>query len=83
MTMMDTIQDRNYNNLCELYERYKSAVKIIHIRNSYDCTFTIKQYELNTIMQAIEMYPISWNYYKKKKRFNTEFENLIIFSDEK
>ena len=23
------------------------------------------------------------NYYKKKKRFNTEFENLIIFSDEK
>lgn len=83
MSMMDTLQDRNYHNLCELYEQYKSAVKVTHIRNSYDCTLSIKQSELNTIMQAVEMYPISWNYYKQKKRFNIEFENLIIFNDEK
>ena len=83
MSMMDTLQDRNYHNLCELYKQYKSAVKITHIRSSYDCTFTIKQSELNAIMQAVEMYPISWNYYKQKKRFNIEFENLIIFNNEK
>ena len=74
-------QEHNYCILCKLYKKYKSA---IHVVKHYDptlCTLNIKVAEVNTIMQEIEKFPISWEFYNKQNlKFSHDFENLVIFS---
>jgi hypothetical protein len=43
----------------------------------------MKLKELDSILQEIEKYPISWGYYKQQDvQFSTEFESLVIFKND-
>lgn len=74
-------QNSRYRILCKLYKQYKSAIRIIKHYDTTTCTLCIKVNEINTIMQELEKFPISWEFYNKQNfKFSQDFENLIIFN---
>jgi len=78
------LNETHYKVLCKLYNRYKSAVKIA-LENAYERPIAdAKMNEIDVILQEIEKYPIPWSYYNRQEsRFSSEFENLIIFKEDR
>lgn len=79
----DTINEIRYKILCELYSNYKLAIKTALDKSNKSSTINSKIEELDSILQEVEKYPISWSYYTKQKtRFSSDFENLVIFKND-
>lgn len=78
------LNEVRYNVLCKLYNRYKTAVKIALEHANEKPIADAKIKEIDVILQEIELYPISWTFYKQQElHFSSEFENLIVFKDDK
>jgi len=79
----DILNMYHYKTLCKLYSRYKHALKIA-LENTYeDYIADPRICEVDHIMQEIEKYPVSWDFYMSQDtQFSSDFENLIIFSNE-
>lgn len=79
----DLINEVRYKVLCKLYSKYKSTIKTILENANEKHIADDKMNELNSILEEIENYSISWNYYKRQPtQFSADFENLIIFCNE-
>lgn len=77
------LNEIRYKMLCKLHHNYVSIIKYI-VENVYTKLANEKVCELDYILEEIENLPISWEYYKKQKfKFIPDFENLIIFIDDK
>ena len=81
----DIINEVRYKILLELYYEYRTAINtVLNNINKQDDIADNKVREIDSILAEIESYPISWHYYKQQKvQFSHEFENLIIFYDDK
>jgi len=78
------LNEVRYNVLCKLYNKYKTAVKIALDNANEKPIADAKVKEIDVILQEIELYPISWSFYKKQElHFSSEFENLVVFKDDK
>lgn len=76
---LNSCDELNYINLCKLYNRYKSAMKTI-LEHRFEVIADARMNEIDAIMQQIENYPLSWEYYKSKEnQFTSDFELLVIF----
>lgn len=73
----------NYKLLCKLYNRYKKAVNIAIKNAKFRPIANAKVNEIESILEKIERYPVSWSYYSKQKlKFSPEFEFMVIFHSE-
>lgn len=80
----DLLNETRYKILCKLYNRYKLAIKIALDNVNEKPIADAKMNELDSILQEIENYPISWSYYKlQEAQFTSDFESLVIFKDDK
>ena len=80
----DLLNEVRYTILCKLYNRYKLAIKIALENANEKPIADAKMNELDSILQEVEKYPISWSYYKiQDTQFTTDFESLVIFKDDK
>lgn len=80
----DLLNEVRYKILCKLYSRYKLAIKIALENANEKPIADAKMNELDSILQEVEKYPISWSYYKTQDtQFTTDFESLVIFKDDK
>ena len=80
----DLLNEIRYKTLCKLYNRYKLAIKIALENVNEKPIADAKMNELDSILQEIENYPISWSYYKLQEvQFTSDFESLVIFKDDK
>ena len=80
----DLLNEIRYKILCKLYNRYKLAIKIVLDNVNEKPIADAKMNELDSILQEIENYPISWSYYKLQEvQFTSDFESLVIFKDDK
>lgn len=80
----DLLNEIRYKILCKLYNRYKLAIKIALDNVNEKPIADAKMNELDSILQEIENYPISWSYYKLQEvQFTSDFESLVIFKDDK
>lgn len=78
------LNEIRYDTLCKLYSRYKSAIKIALENASEKQIADAKVNEIDEILQEIEKYPISWSFYNSQEvHFSSEFENLIIFKEDR
>lgn len=78
------LNEIRYKILCKLYTRYKLAIKIALDNANERPIADAKMNELESILQEIEKYPISWSYYKNQEmKFTLDFESLVIFKDDK
>ena len=52
----------------------------IAVQRQFEGIADAKTNEIDAIMQHVEKYPLSWDYYKNQEvRFTPDFEILIIF----
>lgn len=80
----DLLNEVRYRILCKLYNRYKLAIKVALENANERPIADAKMNELDSILQEIEKYPISWSYYKTQGiQFTADFESLVIFNDDK
>ena len=78
------LNEVRYKVLCKLYSRYKSAVKIALENANERPIADAKVNEIDVILQEIEKYPISWSFYNQQDaHFSSEFENLIVFKEDR
>ena len=78
------LDDAHYKILCKLYNRYKSAIKIALENANESPIADAKVNELDSILEELEKYPVSWTYYRNQStKFSQDFESLIIFYDDK
>ena len=78
------LNEIRYKILCKLYNRYKLAIKIALDNANEKPIADAKMNELDSILQEVEKYPISWSYYKLQGiQFTSDFESLVIFKDDK
>lgn len=74
------LNEIRFKILNSLYERYTLAISIASNNSSKPSYANAKVNELDTILEEIEKYPISWSYYNSQPiKFSQDFENLIIF----
>lgn len=78
------LNEIRYKILCRLHKEYVSAIKTV-VENAYSKSVANpKVYRLDDILQEIETLPISWNFYNKQKyKFVQDFENLVVFINDK
>lgn len=75
-------EKENYEALKKLFYRYNRAIKSA-VRNNKQCNdgmANARTNEIDSILQSIERFPISWKYYtSQKKLFSQDFEFFIVF----
>lgn len=81
----DLLNEVRYKILCRLYSRYKQAIKVaLENNNDNQTDAECRVNELDYILQEIEKFPVSWSFYKQQDtHFSQDFENLIIFKEDK
>lgn len=84
LSSSDLLDDTHYKILCKLYNRYKSAIKVALENANENPIADAKVNELDSILEEVEKYPVSWSYYNSQAiHFSQDFECLIIFYDNK